>query len=405
MPTERHATLQVLAIPNVRRFVTQRFFATLARSLLHATLAWHLWKASGSYAFLGWLGAVEFAPVIPASLVAGALADSWNRKAIMIISQAVAMLAACALWFGSANAAAEVPLVLVSAFALAMTTAFESPAGSALLPAMVPRELFQAATVVSSNVRNLAGVSGPVLMAAATKLAGIPAAYALTAGLFAVSIAALVRVVCPPIEGRRAKVDWESIREGIAFVRRHAVILSSITLDMFAVIFAGATALLPVYADEILDVGEWGYGILSASMQVGTLLMAALLLVAPPIRRPGRALLVSVLFFGVATIAFGLSRSFPVSVLAFLMAGMADQVSMVTRSVILQMSTPDALRGRVNSVNMIFIGASNELGAAESGFLAALTSATFSVVAGGAACLGVLATIWTGVPSLRRYRL
>ncbi|MGE4608425.1 MAG: MFS transporter [Myxococcota bacterium] len=405
MPTERHATLQVLAIPNVRRFVTQRFFATLARSLLHATLAWHLWKASGSYAFLGWLGAVEFAPVIPASLVAGALADSWNRKAIMIISQAVAMLAACALWFGSANAAAEVPLVLVSAFALAMTTAFESPAGSALLPAMVPRELFQAATVVSSSVRNLAGVSGPVLMAAATKLAGIPAAYALTAGLFAVSIAALVLVVCPPIEGRRAKVDWESIREGIAFVRRHAVILSSITLDMFAVIFAGATALLPVYADEILDVGEWGYGILSASMQVGTLLMAALLLVAPPIRRPGRALLVSVLFFGVATIAFGLSRSFPVSVLAFLMAGMADQVSMVTRSVILQMSTPDALRGRVNSVNMIFIGASNELGAAESGFLAALTSATFSVVAGGAACLGVLATIWTGVPSLRRYRL
>ncbi len=405
MPNERHATLQVLAIPNVRRFVTQRFFATLARSLLHATLAWHLWKASGSYAFLGWLGAVEFAPVIPASLIAGALADSWDRKRIIIISQAVAMLAACALWFGTANAAAEIPLILVSAFALATTTAFESPAGSAMLPAMVPRELFQAATVVSSNARNLAAVSGPVLMAAATKLAGIPAAYGLTVGLFAVSIAALIRVDCPRIEGQRAKVDWESIREGIAFVRGHAAILSSITLDMFAVIFAGATALLPVYADEILNVGEWGYGILSASMQIGTLLMAALLLIAPPIRRPGRALLFSVLFFGVATIVFGLSRSFPVSVLAFLVAGMADQISMVTRSVILQLSTPDALRGRVNSVNMIFIGASNELGAAESGFLAALTSATFSVVAGGAACLGVLATIWAGVPSLRRYRL
>ncbi len=405
MATERHATLQVLAIPNVRRFISQRFFATLARSLLHATLAWHLWKASGSYAFLGWLGAVEFAPVIPASLIAGALADSWDRRRIIIISQAVAMLAAAALWYGSANAAAEIPLVLISAFALALTTAFENPAGSALLPAMVPRELFQAATVVSSNVRNLAAVSGPVLMAAATKLAGIPAAYALTAGLFAISIVALARVVCPAIEGQRARVDWESIREGIAFVRGHAVILSSITLDMFAVIFAGATALLPVFADEILDVGEWGYGILSASMQIGTLLMAALLLVAPPIRRPGRALLVSVLFFGIATILFGLSRSFPVSVLAFLLAGMADQVSMVTRSVILQMSTPDALRGRVNSVNMIFIGASNELGAAESGFLAALTTATFSVVAGGVACLGVLGTIWAGVPSLRRYRL
>jgi len=405
MPTERHATLQVLAIPNIRRFIAQRFFATLARSLLHATLAWHLWKASGSYAYLGWLGAVEFAPVIPASLVAGALADSWDRKRIIALAQLVAMLASATLWFGSTNAAAEVPLVLSSAFALALTTAFENPAGSALLPAMVPRELFQAATVVSSNVRNLAAVSGPVLMAAATKLAGIPAAYALTTALFALSITALARVDCPSISGQRARVDWVSIREGIAFVRGHAAILSSITLDMFAVIFAGATALLPVFADEILEVGEWGYGILSASMQVGTLLMAALLLVARPILRPGRALLWSVCFFGVATIVFGLSRSFPVSVLAFLIAGMADQVSMVTRSVILQMSTPDALRGRVNSVNMIFIGASNELGAAESGFLAALTTATFSVVAGGAACLGVLATIWAGVPSLRRYRL
>ena len=154
-------------------------------------------------------------------------------------------------------------------------------------------------------------------------------------------------------------------------------------LDMFAVVFAGATALLPIYADEILGVGEIGYGLLSASIQIGTVAMALVLLALPPIERAGRALLISVLFFGLATIIFGLSHSFPLSLAAFALAGMADQVSMTSRSVILQLSTPDSLRGRVNSVNMIFIGASNELGAAESGFLAAVTSATFSVVFGG----------------------
>jgi MFS family permease len=405
MPTQRHLSLEVISQPNVRRFIVQRFFSTLARSLLHATLAWHLWKATGSYAFLGVLGAVEFAPVIPASLLAGALADAWDRKRIVMISQAVALVAAAALWAGSSVATGETSLVLVAAFVLALTTSFENPAGSALLPALVPRALFPAATVVSSNVRNAAGVSGPVLMAAAVQWAGIPAAYALTAVLFGAGWIALAAVRCPPIEAQQARVSWESVREGIAFVRAHRPILGSITLDMFAVIFAGATAMLPVYADEILGVGEWGYGILSASMQVGTFLMAGILLVARPIRRPGRALLISVLCFGLATIVFGLSRSFPLSVLAFVLAGMADQISMVTRSIILQLSTPDALRGRVNSVNMIFIGASNELGAAESGFLAALTSATFSVVAGGVACLGVLGTIWAAVPSLRRFEL
>jgi MFS family permease len=405
MPAERHPVLQVLGHPNVRRFIAGRFFATLGHSLLHATIAWHLWKVSGSYAFLGWLGAVEFAPVIPVSLLAGAVADSHDRRQIVLLAQSVALLAAGALCFGSTQASAEVPLVLTTAFALAIASSFEHPAGSALLPTLVTRELFPAATIADGTARNLARVSGPVLMGAITRLASIPAAYAVATGLFALAVAVLFVVKAPRPAGGGRSVGIQSIREGIAFVRAQPVILSSMTLDMFAVIFAGATALLPVYADEILGVGEFGYGILSASMQVGTLLMAALLLVLPMIERPGRALLFSVLCFGLATILFGLSRSFALSIAAFMLAGMADQVSMVTRSVIIQLSTPDELRGRVNSVNMIFIGASNELGAAESGFLAALTSATFSVVAGGVACLGALSAIWVGVPSLHRYRL
>lgn len=402
---ERHPTRQVVALPNVRFFVSERFFGAFAHSLLHATIAWHLWKASGSYAVLGWLGAVEFAPVIPASLLAGALADAWDRRRIVLIAQAIAAAGATALCFVTGTGEGEIPLVLITAFALSLALAFENPAGAALLPALVPRELFPAATVVNANVRNLARMSGPVAMGAVVKLAGIPAAYALTALLYVCALLALLQVRAPAIAGATGRVSIASIREGVRFARQQPVILGSMTLDMFAVIFAGATALLPVYADEILGVGEVGYGVLSASMQMGTVLMALLLLVMRPIARPGRALLISVLFFGLATIVFGLSRSFPLSVAAFLIAGMADQVSMVTRSIIIQLSTPDALRGRVNSVNMIFIGASNELGAAESGFLAALTSATFSVVAGGIACLGVLAAITAGVPSLRSYRV
>jgi MFS family permease len=201
-----------------------------------------------------------------------------------------------------------------------------------------------------------------------------------------------------PLPGRRA------IGEGLRFVFGRQPLLASMTLDMFAVIFAGAVALLPVYADEILRVGPEGYGLLRASMGIGTFSMTLLLLAMRPFERPGRALLVAVTVFGAATIVFGLSRSLGLSVAAFVLAGMADQVSMTTRSVITQMATPDALRGRVNAVSQIFIGASNELGDAESGFLASLTSATFSVVAGGVACLGVAAAIGLGMPQLRAYR-
>jgi Transmembrane secretion effector len=176
------------------------------------------------------------------------------------------------------------------------------------------------------------------------------------------------------------------------------------TLDMLAVIFGGAAALLPIYATDILHVGATGYGLLTSSLEMGALLMALTLTVLPPIERAGRALLVAVAVYGVATIVFGLSRSFPLSVAAYMTVGMADQVSVVMRSTAIQLSTPDSLRGRVSGVNMIFIGASNQLGAAESGFVAALTSPTVSVVSGGLVSLGVLAAVAATLPALRRYR-
>jgi hypothetical protein len=187
-------------------------------------------------------------------------------------------------------------------------------------------------------------------------------------------------------------------------VRRRPVVLGCMTLDMFAVIFGGATALLPIYANQILAVGARGYGVLSASLEAGALLSALALMTLPPIRRAGRALLIAVGVYGAATIVFGFSRSFPLSVAAYMMVGIADQISVVMRSTAIQLSTPDELRGRVSSVNFIFIGASNQLGAAESGFLAALTNAPFSVVSGGVASLVVLAIVALTLPELRHYR-
>jgi hypothetical protein len=171
------------------------------------------------------------------------------------------------------------------------------------------------------------------------------------------------------------------------------------------VIFGGAAALLPIYATEILTVGPRGYGLLSASLEAGALLSSLALVALPPLNRAGRALLIGVGVYGVATIGFGLSRWFPLSIVFYMLVGVADQVSVVMRSTAIQLSTPDALRGRVSAVNFIFIGASNQLGAAESGFVAALTSPTFSVVSGGIGCLIVLAIVTIALPELRRYRV
>ncbi len=377
----------------------------MAHSLLTATLAWHVFALTGSAFHLGVLGLVQFLPVLPMSLLGGAVADSHDRRGVTALAQAASLVGAAVLGLAAAHGTDTLPLLFGMAFALAVALAFERPAGAALLPSLVPREIFQSAVVVNSTARNLGTVSGPVAMGFAIEAGGVATAYALSAGCLALSVAGLWRVRPPAAAAVRSPVSLASIRQGIAFVRGRRLILGSMTLDMFAVIFAGATALLPIYADEILEVGPRGYGLLSASMSLGTFLMTLILLVRPPVARPGRALLAAVLCFGLATIVFGVSRSFPLSIAAFVIAGMADQVSMVTRSTIIQLSTPDALRGRVSSVNMIFIGASNELGAAESGFLAALTSATFSVVAGGIACLGVLAAVSARVPELRGYRV
>jgi MFS family permease len=300
---------------------------------------------------------------------------------------------------------ANLPLLYTAVVGAAIAGAFEAPARSALLPSLVPREVFPRAVTFASTNQALAFATGPALGGLVIAGWGIGAAYVVYVVLVAVGFSGIIALRSGGTVVNPRKVSVAAIREGLSFVWRQPVILGCMSLDMFAVIFGGATALLPIYAKEILHAGARGYGMLTSSFEVGALAMAFVLMLRPPARNAGRALLGAVVVFGMATIVFGLSRVFALSVGAYMIAGMADQISVVMRSTAIQLSTPDELRGRVSAVNMIFIGASNQLGAAESGFVAAATSPTFSVVSGGIACLIVVATLAWKLPELRRYQV
>jgi hypothetical protein len=287
---------------------------------------------------------------------------------------------------------------------VAAAAAFESPARTALLPQLVERRLFPAAVTVHSAIQMAAFVTGPVLMGFALDLGGIALPYALHAALMAAGLAAMALVRPVGAAAPRGRVRWDSIVEGLRFVRGQPVVLGCMTLDMFAVLFAGATALLPIYATDILQVGPRGYGLLASSLEIGAVAAAIAMMALPPVRRTGLALIWAVAGFAVSTIVFGLSRFYPLSLAAYMAAGMADYLSVVMRGTAIQLSTPDELRGRVSAVNLIFIGASNQLGAAESGFVAALTTPTFAVTSGGAGALLVAILVAWKNPALRRYR-
>ena len=385
-------------------YLASRFCTATASMLLRAAVAWHVYALSRSAFHLGLIGIVQFLPAPPLTLVGGALADAHDRRRIMMVAQLVSLGCSVALYLATRGGAASLPLLYGMILLVAAAAAFDNPARASLLPGLVARDAFPRAVTIAATNQALAFATGPAVAGLMIGAAGVGMAYALDAVLTAVSLAALTLLRSPAPAGARVRIRLQAIRDGLAFVWRSEVILGCMAVDMFAVIFGGASALLPIYATAILHVGARGYGLLASSFELGALVASAALVARRPITRAGPALLVAVALYGIATIAFGLSRWFPLSVVAYAAAGMADQVSVVLRNTAIQLSTPDALRGRVSAVNMIFIGASNQLGAAESGFVAALTNAPFSVVSGGLGCLAVVAIVAAKLPRLRRYR-
>ena len=339
------------------------------------------------------------------SLVGGAIADSWDRKKIILVSQSLPLAGGVALGVLTATGQVAPLHIFVFVVVLGVAGAFQNPAQQAMLPQIVPRESFQKAVTFLTTIQQLAMAMGPTIAGFAIKFLGIHGAYGVQSVLILGSVISLA-LVHPSFE--RGKVSTFSIaliKEGLQFVRHQRILLGAMLLDMFAVIFGGASALLPIYAQDILKVGPEGYGLLSSAQNVGASASALVMLLFPPIRRTGRALMLAVSGFGFLTILFGLSTSLPLSLLLYGLTGMSDQVSVVLRQTMIQMSTPDELRGRVSSVNQVFIGASNHLGMVESGLVAAISTATFAVVSGGFACLATVGIVAWKIPEFLRYEM
>ncbi len=387
-------------------YLSSRVLSVVASTMLQAVFAWQVWELSDSALNLGFLGLARFFPALGLALVGGAAADVYNRRTIIMIAQTVPMVCGVILGLATAGGWIGLPLIYGLAFVAGMAQSFESPANSALLPAIVRRETFPQAVTVATTARSLGAVTGPAVAGAIIALVGTGTAYFVYAGFLIASLSVISTLRYhhqPPAQKRTVSIA--AIREGIRFVRQRQVLIGAMSLDLFAVIFGGARAMLPIYATDILHVGSSGYGVLQASYELGAFCMAGVLVVRPPVIRAGRTLLWAVVLFGLLTIAFGFSRIYLLSVGLYLSIGAVDQMSVVMRQAIIQLATPDELRGRVTAVSQVFISSSNQLGDVESGFVAAVTTTTFAVVSGGVAAVGVAAIVAARLKQLYQYRI
>ena len=398
MPPPR---ISLIRHPGVLPMISGRSLSSLASQMQAVVVGWQIYALTGSAFSLGLVGLAQFLPVVVLVFVAGHVVDRSDRRLIAGTCQIIACLAALCLAAASFTHVLTPPMIYALVVVIGAVRAFEAPSLQALLPALVPAAAFPQAAALSSSLFQTATIVGPSIGGLLYGL-GPDIAYATCAATFL--IAAISTLQVPPIvrAGALEPPTLASVFGGLTFIRQRPEILGAISLDLFAVLMGGATALLPVYASDILKAGPFGLGLLRAAPGVGALGVSLWLARKPMHSRLGARMFASVFVFGLATIVFGLSRSLPLSVAALAVLGGADVVSVVIRSTLVQMRTPDAMRGRVAAVNMLFIGSSNQLGEFESGTLAGFLGAVPAVVIGGIGTLAV-AWIWMALfPQLRR---
>ena len=378
-----------------------RVATTIAFQMQAVAIGWQVYDFTGSALDLGLVGLTQFIPGFALSLVVGQIADRYDRRVILRLCQGVEALATAALALGSFFGVLHTGALFAAVFVIGAARACELPTIHALMPQLVPSALIPRAAAASASSNQTAIILGPALGGLAYAL-GPGVVYGLAcAGFLAASVLiALIRTDLPA--SRREKLSLASLFGGIAFVRGHRAVMGAISLDLFAVLLGGATALLPIYARDILRTGPWGLGLLRSAPALGAL-TASLWLARRPLRRGvGRTLFAAVTAFGLATIVFALSTSFPLSLAALAVLGASDSVSVVIRFSLVQIETPDALRGRVSAVNSMFIGASNSLGEFESGVTAAWFGTVPAVLLGGIGTV-LVALAWMRLfPQLRR---
>ncbi|MBP1765061.1 MAG: arabinose efflux permease family protein, partial [Firmicutes bacterium] len=366
-------------------------------------VGWKMYDLTQDTFYLGLIGLMQFLPMLVLMLPAGHVIDQYDRKRIIRLCQMIEMVGILLLAAGSFAGGLTKESLLTLVFLIGAARTFEGPALQALLPGIVQKETFPQALALSTSSFQTAVIVGPAFGGFLYTL-GSEVVFAVVGGLYLLSNIFIMLIKAKPAVAKREPVSLQSMMAGISFIRSKPIILGAISLDLFAVLLGGATALLPVYAKEILLVGPVGLGILRSAPAVGSLFMSLVLAHRPLRNEVGKTMFIAVGIFGLATIIFAMAESFWLSIGALVVLGAADTISMVVRGSLVQLQTPDAMRGRVSSVNSLFIGTSNQLGEFESGITASWLGVVPSVVLGGVGTVAV-ALIWMRIfPSLRNMK-
>jgi len=396
--------MHVLRLRDYRLYLGGRFFAAMSQQMLSVAIGWYLYDLTGDPLTLGYAGLAMFLPIAIFTLPGGDVADRFDRRQILAITHLVqAVCSGVLVYLAITRTVAPWPFYGVLAVS-GMARAYSAPAVQSFAPFLVPRAQFAESVAWSASANRVATIVGPAL-GGLIYLLGPEAAFAaclIQSLLVSASMIAIRTLVAPAIE--KGSTGVQRAIAGLRYVRRQPVVLGAITLDLFAVTLGSITALLPVYARDVLDVGPGGLGAMRSSLAVGAVVVALLLAALPQRRMPhaGKAMFIGVAVFGVAILVFGLSTSFALSIAALAVMGAADMISVWVRSTIVQLGTPDDMRGRISAVHMLFVGTSNEFGDFRAGVVAAWLGVVPAVMAGGV-CTLLVTALWAHFfPELRR---
>jgi MFS family permease len=399
----RSNALRAFRWPDYRRFLGSRLLSILGLEMVNVAVGWQVYALTKRPLDLGYVGLAQFLPAVFLTLAAGHAADRFDRRRVVLVCHlAFGACSGLLAWLALGRVATPVPIFGVLVL-LGCARAFNAPAAQALMPSLIPEADFPNAVAWNSSTFQVANVVGPALGGVLYAVFGNPeAVYLLAAGLAVIDVLVLLGVKIRTGRMEKKAASWATVLAGVRYVWENKIVLGAVSLDLFAVLLGGAMALMPVFAQDVLHTGAWGLGILRSGPAVGAGLVGLYLAAHPLKRHVGRTMFTGVAIFGAATIAFGLSRSLWVSVLILTVMGAADMLSVFVRLTVVQISPPPEMRGRVNAVNMLFIGASNELGEFESGLTAQWLGPVRAVIAGGVGTLLVVLAWSRLFPQLRR---